>query len=428
MSCVGTASRLSAFDRVLQGHEDADDLRRSVFAADPDATAQSASAVVTDEQPSIQMLPAEVQLNSVPRADAGNWIDIYVDHVTKIVPMTPHLFLEASALWLASVVVARRLVVPMPFAAIYPNLWIMWIATTTLYRKSTAMNIARAIGRKHFAHLFLAGRATPEALFADLAGQEPTNYDRMTEDERRQWDGGRDYAAQRGLALDEASALLSSTSRDYNAGLLEDFLRLYDCEELAQRITRSQGLISVHNAYLPILASSTPVALASYLRDNQLWSMGWWPRYAILTPDPGLPEYRETDYLATEPAALAGTLRHLDERLPQAQWPDRPTPLTVTLGEKVLPSWKTYNKTMSYDLLLDPALDERLHGLYGRMPTHAIKVAMLLAALDWPADRVAPQIELHHLARAVDIAERWRASAHRALGQATQTEAGTLRE
>ncbi len=143
VSCVGTASRLSAFDRVLQGHEDADDLRRSVFAADPDATAQSASAVVTDEQPSIQMLPAEVQLNSVPRADAGNWIDIYVDHVTKIVPMTPHLFLEASALWLASVVVARRLVVPMPFAAIYPNLWIMWIATTTLYRKSTAMNIAR---------------------------------------------------------------------------------------------------------------------------------------------------------------------------------------------------------------------------------------------------------------------------------------------
>jgi len=74
---------------------------------------------------------------------------------------------------------------------------------------------------------------------------------------------------------------------------------------------------------------------------------------------------------------------------------------------------------MSYDLLT-PDLDNRLYGTYGRLPTQALKIAMILAALDW-GNGNAPRIEAPHMARAISIAEAWRASAHRVISVATDS-------
>ena len=62
-------------------------------------------------------------------------------------------------------------------------------------------------------------------------------------------------------------------------------------------------------------------------------------------------------------------------------------------------------------------LDDRLRAVYGRLHVQALKVAIILAALDWAdhpqADR--PVVELAHWYQAQYIAETWRASAHRLL-------------
>jgi Protein of unknown function (DUF3987) len=308
----------------------------------------------------------------------------------------------------------------MAFGDVYPKLWVLLIAPTTVFHKTTAMAPARRLARRGFPHLLAAENATPEALFSDLAGRQPAGFDQLPADEQREWEAERDFAAQRGLVRDELSGLLASAGRDYNAGLFEDFLKLYDCDELMRRSTRSQGRLTVRSSYLSLLGASTPAALAPHLQSHALWTNGWWPRFALLTPDVERPAWCAPADEVTEPPGLAAALQHLNARLPQATWPAPPAALTVALGAGVAAAWGRYNKALRHDLLTAD-LDERLYGTYGRLPVQALKVATLLAALDWPDGPPAPRIEPAHLARAVGIAERWRASAHRALALTQRT-------
>jgi hypothetical protein len=313
----------------------------------------------------------------------------------------------------------------MSFGDIWPNIFIIWIALTTLYRKSTGLNVARQLAWRVLSHLLAAQDTTPEAFLYDLAGREPTHLDALCQEDRREWQKGRDFAAQRGWVLDEMSGLLAAAGRDYNAGLIEALLRFYDCDPKYTRSTRGQGRIVIRNAYLSLLGASTPAALSSHLLSERLWSMGWWPRFAILTPSTDRPEWREPQE-REEPSELATGLSQLYERLPSATWPEQPEALTVTLGKGVHDAWSQYNRALSHQLLTDD-LEHRLWGTYGRLPTQALKVAINLAALDWREGEKAPIIELPHLARALAICEDWRASAHRALKKVTASEFDALR-
>ena len=176
---------------------------------------------------------------------------------------------------------------------------------------------------------------------------------------------------------------------------------------------------------MSLLGASTPAALSLHLLSERLWGNGWWPRFAIITPPTGRPEWRvprEQD----EPADLVAGLQRLSDRLPTATWPDTPKPMTVTLGPGVFDAWQRYNKALRYNLLTDE-LDHRLWGTYGRLPDQALKVSIILAALDWQGYDANPKIQLPHLARAMAICEGWRESAHRALTTVTVTEFDRLR-
>jgi hypothetical protein len=75
------------------------------------------------------------------------------------------------------------------------------------------------------------------------------------------------------------------------------------------------------------------------------------------------------------------------------------------------------------------SLDDRLRAIYGRLHVQAIKVAILLAALDW-ADSgdltPQPRIKIAHWYRAQQMTEEWRASAHRLLADLGENEEGRL--
>jgi hypothetical protein len=380
------------------------------------------------ESPDCPPLPAEARLDSGLADGAGTWVDLYVSHAAAISPMTPRRFHESAALWLASVAIARRLVLKMPFGDVYPNLFIAWIAPTTLYRKSTGLNVARSLAGRVFPHLLAAQDTTPEAFLSDMAGREPSNFDKLTEQDKENWRQGRNYAAQKGWVLDEMSSLLVASGRDYNAGLTEALLRFYDCRPDFRRSTRGQGLIVVHNTCLSMIGASTPTAMARHLTAEKLWTIGWWPRFAVLTPDAARPEW-STAQERDEPPELAAGLRRLYDQLPAAQWPDPPKATTVRLDAGVHDAWERYNKAASFDLLTAEGIDARLHGTYGRLPTQALKVAIILATLDWEPDRGnAPTVRLPHLARAVAVCEDWRASAHRVLSLSAANESDRLRE
>ena len=343
----------------------------------------------------------------------GSFVNTYVKYGSAAAPMTPILFHESAALILPSIAIARRLVLPMAFGHIYPNLFIVWIALSTLYNKTTALDKAKFIARSVFPHLLALQDTTPEALLSDLAGQKPSNYSEMSEDQKMNWAKECNFAAQKGLILDEMSGLMAGAGKDYNAGLIEAFMKFYDCESEFGRSTRKDGRIVVRNSYFSLLGASTPLAMAKYINSERLWGMGWWPRFSLLTPETERPDWKEAVRI-NKPESLTSDLNNLYSRLPVSEYPDPPKAITVVLGEGVYEVWNHYNKALRYDLLMTPELDERLFPTYGRFPVVALKISMILAAMDWK-NEPAPRIELPHIVRAISIAESWRESAHRAL-------------
>ena len=372
--------------------------------------------------PAVSPLP-EAVLDRLQDADpgaVGQWLATYTEYARAAAPMTPDLFHESAALWLLSVITARRLVLNMPFDDIYPNLWLAWLAPSTLFRKSTAMNVAVKTIARLAPHLLSPQESTPEAFIRDMSGMDPENLSQMRLDDQHVWQEKKNYPAQRGWSLDEFSGLLAAAGRDYNAGLIETLLRLYDCGDYS-RSTSGKGIQVVHNSYLAVLGASTPAAMSCHLNSDRLWRMGWWPRFAILTPAIKRPEWREPWY-ADRPPELDARLQELNRSLPAARWPDPVTAMPVSLGVGVYDTWMAYNKAMSYDLIND-ALDARLWYTYGRLPTHVLKIGMLLAAVDG-----GYCLTMNHLARAIYIGEEWRESAHRALATAAEEAQDRLKQ
>jgi hypothetical protein len=363
-------------------------------------------------------LPEFARFDPMVGSTSGKWIATYIDYARAISPMTPDIFHESAALWAVSVIIARRLVLKMAFGNIYPNLYILWLALTTLYRKSTGLTIVRTLIRDICPFLLSAQDTTPEAFLSDMAGTQPVNFASMPLIDQQNWEKERNFSAQRSLILDEMSGLMAGAGRDYNAGLLETYLRLYDCDPSYKRSTITRGQINVKNSYLSMLGASTMGAMSGHLTSETLWSNGWWPRFGILTPEVR-PIWQEAKHMERPPELEVG-LQRLFSKLPNNhKWPESPGELAVTMGDGVFDVWSKYNQALSYDLL-NETLPQQLWGSYGRLPTHALKFAMILAALDWQNDPV-PKITLPHMTQALTIAEGWRSSVHRAFDSITES-------
>ncbi|HZW03976.1 MAG TPA: DUF3987 domain-containing protein, partial [Anaerolineaceae bacterium] len=309
----------------------------------------------------------------------------------------------------------------MPFDDVFPNLFIALIARTTTFHKTTGMKIAHNIALQVFPHLLAPQEFTPEALVSELAGMQPTNYDDLPDDAQKLWIRQRDFAAQRGIFIDEFSALLTGAGREYNAGLLDFLNRLYDAPTDYQRTTRGQGLVVVRNAYVSFLGGSTPAALSTYLVGQRLWTNGWWPRFALLTPV-GWPPWKMPNK-RRDADNITRQLAQLCKRLPSPSWPKSAQPMSATLSDGARVRWEHFSKWSTYDVLQETG-DERLDGVYGRLPMQALKVAALLAAIDWANQDRSPEAEIviteRHMLRALGVAERWRVSAHRLLEEVVQ--------
>jgi hypothetical protein len=223
-----------------------------------------------------------------------------------------------------------------------------------------------------------------------------------------------------------------SMSKDYMSGMKELIMQLHDCPPYLDSNTNNRGLVVIRDTALSILGAATPAELASSLTVND-WYNGNLARFALLTPEPGYKE-RPSPSGELNPASLFARLRMLHERLPLP-------PPPAALGEKSLSeAWalvadiwapcRAYEQALRGLTAPSSALDDRLRAVYGRLHVQALKIAILLAALDW-ADggcQGRPVVTLAHWCRAQQIAETWRASAHRLLHELGDSEELRLEE
>jgi len=385
-------------------------------------------------------LPADAQAIYQHEAPCAGWLDDYITYALEVAPGAPRAFHEMMGLTLAAAAIARRLCLPTPGTTLYPNLYALFIGASTLYTKSTAQQVgARVLLSAELDHLLLNPQPTPQALAEEMS-YETLPKKRMGPEAKERWLRRRAQAGQRLLLIDEVSGLFASLRREFNAGLLELLLKLYDSpDRLAVSQTVARGEVEIVDGSLTFFGCSTPDAMARYLGDLSLWGNGFFARCAILTPQepPKRVMFGADGYTQVPLRTVAAGLRRVYELFPvpaaelvEIEEPDGPKgatpaqevrrtnthrPEAVSFGEGVWAAFTAYTFAVRYDLLVSPdsGVGSDMHASYGRFSVMCAKVAMILATLDCEALPVV--IERRHWARAQRIVEAWRANLHELL-------------
>jgi len=373
-------------------------------------------------------LPKVARLSPTLEKDAkkaGRFINDYMAFALKDAPMSPPLFHQTYALAILSTAVARRVYVSVGTNAIFPNLYILLTAPSTLYTKTTgyksAMKVLEAAG---LSHLLLPDGVTPQSLITELSNRPQENFKDWGQDDKEEWQRERLFAGQRAWWIDEAARLLSQFQQKHLADLMPIVLRLYECEGKIKVSTQMRGRETVRNSYLTICGPTTPAALRPHLKTPDYWTNGLFARFLLVSPDtaPVRVFYPEPFPV---PANLAKHINQLTfERLESPKEnllgpTPAPPAVEAKVGREVRQLWDNYHAAM-FELINKKAVAEKLSAWYGRLHEKAIKIAMLLAASDWAKMAKGNPLEIHpaHWARAQAITEGYRASLHRIVEEA----------
>lgn len=356
----------------------------------------------------------------------GHWYKEALGWATQRSPMTPTHFLEAGILWLIGLAVNRRICIEF-HERIYPLLYLLIIAETSKYAKSTGMNTIRALVMATMPHMLIPGSTTTEGMIEMLSGQLPMNFERLGKRDQEVIEAGRRFAGQRGVILDEYSSLLGAMKKDYMAGFVELLMRMYDNQDAEQHHTRSGGMIIVKYPGMSIFGATTPAAMARSVA-GEMWENGAMARYLMMFRENPLPY--NPDYISyVPPSQLTGPLAHLHKSLPPIKANDMLesehedfSPIRATITPEAHKQYQAYMKAVYYDMLT-PDLDERLHGNYRRMHIQAVKIALALACSDWALGNPnnAITIQIGHFALAQTIVEKARESLHQLMPVLSQS-------
>lgn len=339
-------------------------------------------------QPSVLITAQERE-----QAARGTWVDDYVAYAAKRTD-APWNFHEALAFTALSVVVGRRAVLRLSTGDVYPALWIIIVADSSLYRKSTAMDLMRAPVEALDRDLLSPNDFTPQRFVAILAEHD-----------------GRPLL----FVRDEFSGFYDALNRlDFMAGLKETLLNVYDGrpfhrEKMKPKKSRDGGeppeeewRFDVREPFLSIAVATTEERFSDVARVNDLHS-GFLPRFGFELP-PEEPSARKpiselTQEMEQEGTKLLDRLRHIRE-----------APIHLACAQDVFERFDRYVADLEAEAGQAP--DRNLVAIVGaRVSWMGLRVAMLLAVADG-----TQRVGLPHLLRGIELAERWRHNALRVLG------------
>jgi predicted transcriptional regulator len=169
-------------------------------------------------------------------------------------PETFHWFVSYG---IASAIIGRNCYFPFGDNNIYSNLWLILLAPSSEFRKSTALGIGLGILRKVNPTLVLASRFTEEALMADLT-QNPQGL----------------------IPFFEFKTLLDLVKKDYNAGLKSFLTELYDVPEILSRKTKS-GENKTERPFISIISATTSEWFLSSCKEDDFAS-GFLARFLFI--------------------------------------------------------------------------------------------------------------------------------------------------
>jgi putative DNA primase/helicase len=346
------------------------------------------------------------------QAARGGWLDDYVTYCTARTD-APANFHEAVGLVVLSSAVGRKAVLHLSTGPVVPALWVLLLAESTLYRKSTTLGFARDLLEALDPDVLAAHDFTPQRFLAILSEHD-----------------GRPLT----LIRDEFGGFYDGLNRlDFQAGLKEALCLVYDGAPVHREKMKPRGRrdradedpttatadwkFQAREPFLSIATATTPVRFYELARPADVHN-GFLARFAFEVP----PEPDASARDARPVQALSDGVLHLRARLLEGlhALTQRPAPIRITCPPAVLDRFNRYARDVEADARHAPNVD--LAAIIGsRVTWMALRVTVLLAVTEGAsgtgagADGATIAITLPHLYRAMTIAERWRHTALRVL-------------
>jgi hypothetical protein len=323
------------------------------------------------------------------RAEAarGTFVDDYVAY-GQLRTDAPACFHRSTAFAVLSTIVGRRAVLHLSVGDVYPALWLLILAESTIYRKSTVFDLARELIRAVDPAYLAPNDITPQRFIAMLA-----EYD------------GRPLLFMR----DEVSGFFDAMNRyDFMAGFKELLCHVYDSrpfrrERMKPKTAKGQEAedadwrYDVKEPFLNFAGATTPERFYEVARVEDLHS-GYLPRHLLVVPPK---DHRSGGVVEERSAVLDRAQGVLVTRL-RALAQD---PITLTMDEQAYKRFNRYQRAVE-----DEAQDAPHPSLAlivgSRCTWMALRAAMLLAVADG-----TQRLSLPHLLRGIDEGETWRQTA-----------------
>jgi Protein of unknown function (DUF3987) len=256
----------------------------------------------------------------------------------------PLVYQLAGGLATISTLLGRKVNMDYGSGPLYPNLWILTLGPSSLFRKTTCLTQARNTISAIDESAVFPDESTREKLISTLS-ERPDGI----------------------FTFSEFGNFLATAKRDYMAGMKELLADLYDCPDRYRRETSGLGMLEIWNPYLVVLATSQTGWFLEKINELDLRS-GFLARFLYV------PAYTKERHCPFPPPldqrgfeALVGSLNAvstLNGRL--------------ALDAEAMNRYVAWVEQHERDLAEDDA--DRLSAFWTRLSPIALKLAMILHA------------------------------------------------
>jgi hypothetical protein len=296
-------------------------------------------------------------------------IQTYMNYTRKF-SESPPVFHLATYCQTVACIVGRGRYIVQGEDNIYPNLYTLVVAPSSLHKKTSAIRLLKKwLNRLQVMKGFMGQVGSPEGLFAAL-----------------QDNGGSAVSF-----YSEAGQLLAqANSKKYMGDILEMLNDLYDCPDFYRK-RLSGGAKTANNVCLNLIGASQLDSLTKHVRESDLLS-GFLPRFAVVFDDKLQPHMVCRPSPDTKlQSKIFGNLNEIRKACQEAKAMD----LTRDAWE-YFESWG--NDKYAQAVLAPP----QIQPMYGRLEAHALKLAIIIHLSRYPKET---EIDLTSTMAACDYAD-----------------------
>lgn len=282
---------------------------------------------------------------------------------------SPPVFHLATFFQTIACVVGRSRYIIQGEDTIYPNLYTIVVAPSSLHKKTSSINLVKKwLARLNLMDGFIGQIGSPEGLFGAL---------------RENSGAAVSFYSEAGLLL------AKSTSKKWMGDILEMLNDLYDCPD-HYRKRLAPGIQTANNVCLNLIGASQLDSLTKYVKESDLLS-GFLPRFAIVFDD------RLKPHMVRRPPPDIRLKNQIVSHLSQIRKACQEVK-TMDLNPEAWEYFETWGNDTHAQAIVAPP---QIQPMYGRLESHGLKLAMIVHLSRYPEE---VEIDLTSTVAACDYA------------------------